>query len=87
MAGALKAIDSDFTDFHVAVKDSKYTLTLTLLWQGVDLNAQSLFERTALHFAAMSIRKNGYSPIIYQILIHKEGLKFICFGLVEQIPS
>ena len=77
MEGALAATDSDFTDLQLAVRDSKFMLVLTLISQRVNLNAKSHFGRTALHFAAMSIRKNDYSPKIYQLMTLEEGSNFI----------
>ena len=74
MGGALEAIDSDFTDLQLAVRDSKFMLVLTLISQRVNLNAKSHFGRTA----AMSIRKNDYSPKIYQLMTLEEGSNFIC---------
>lgn len=82
MDGAIKAIDSDLTDLHRAAKSSKYTLTCALIMGCVDLSAQSCFSRTALHFAAMSIRKNSYSPIICQILIC-EGIFIFIMGPIS----
>ena len=77
---AIKTIDSDLTDFHHAAKYSEFALTLTLSGnERVNLNAKSLFGRTALHFAAMAIQKNAYSPLIYQILHCVEGVAFIKF--------
>lgn len=83
MDAASKAVDSNYSALHHAIQDNKFTSTLALIMKGNDLNTLSKLQRTALHFAAMTISKSvrillkesAHFIEIYRLLIH-EGINF-----------
>ena len=74
-----KADDSNYSALHRAIQNKKFTPTLALIMKGNDLNTLSKLQRTALHFAAMtiskSVKESAHFVEIYRLLIY-EGINF-----------